>query len=59
MDKPLQERVRDYMGGTIRNMGGILLVGGAVEDHVHLLAKLRGDVAVSKAIGEIKACATG
>lgn len=43
----LQERLYEYMGGIIRGEGGVLLEIGGIPDHVHLLAKLRADTAVS------------
>ena len=36
-----QPRLYDYIGGTIRSLGGISLELNGTEDHVHLLAKLR------------------
>ena len=40
-------RLYDYIGGTIRAIGGISLELNGTEDHVHLLAKLRPDRALS------------
>ena len=37
----------DYIGGTVRGVGGISLELNGTEDHVHLLAKLRPDRALS------------
>src|SRR5712691_5818707 len=52
-------RLYDYLGGTIRNMGGISLELNGTEDHVHLLAKLRPDCALSDVLRDLKANATG
>jgi REP element-mobilizing transposase RayT len=52
-------RLFDYLGGTIRNMGGISLELNGTEDHVHLLAKLRPDCALSDVLRNLKANATG
>jgi hypothetical protein len=34
-------RLYDYLGGTIRGLDGISLEIGGIEDHVHLLIKLK------------------
>ena len=54
-----QVRLYDYIGGTIRNAGGISLALNGTEDHVHLLAKLRPDRALSEVLRDLKANATG
>jgi REP element-mobilizing transposase RayT len=43
-----------YMGGILRGEGGILLEIGGMPDHVHLLAKLRTDVAVARVVQKVK-----
>ena len=52
-------RLYDYLGGTIRKVGGISLELNGTEDHVHLLAKLRPDYARSEVLRVLKANATG
>ena len=52
-------RLYDYIGGTIRGLGGISLELNGTEDHVHVLAKLRPDRALSEVLRELKASATG
>jgi len=52
-------RLYDYLGGTIRKLGGISLELNGTDDHVHLLAKLRPDCALSEALRDLKANATG
>jgi len=52
-------RLYDYLGGTIRKVGGISLELNGTEDHIHLLAKLRPDCALSDVLRELKANATG
>jgi putative transposase len=52
-------RLYDYIGGTIRSFGGVSLELNGAEDHVHLLAKLRPDRAVSDVLRDLKANATG
>jgi REP element-mobilizing transposase RayT len=52
-------RLHDYIGGTIRGLGGISLELNGTEDHVHVLAKLRPDRALSDVLRDLKANATG
>jgi putative transposase len=52
-------RLYDYLGGTIRKLGGISLELNGTEDHVHVLAKLRPDCALSEVLRDLKAHATG
>jgi REP-associated tyrosine transposase len=52
-------RLYDYLGGTIRKVGGISLELNGTEDHVHVLAKLRPDCALSDVLRDLKANATG
>lgn len=54
-----QPRLYDYIGGTIRHLGGISLGINGTEDHVHVLAKLRPDKAVSDVLRDLKANASG
>jgi putative transposase len=54
-----QSRLFDYIGGTIRELGGIALAINGTEDHVHLLAKLRPDRALSDVLRDLKANASG
>lgn len=52
-------RLYDYIGGVIRKRGRISLAINGVEDHVHLLAKLRPDKALSDVIRDLKAGSSG
>jgi putative transposase len=54
-----QPRLYEYIGGTIRGLGGISLGIDGMEDHVHVLAKLRPDKALSEVLRELKAGASG
>jgi len=54
-----QSSIYEYIGGTIRALGGISLAINGTEDHVHLLAKLRPDKALSDVLRELKANASG
>ena len=49
-----QERVFEYMGGTVRGMSGIPLRIGGWVDHVHLLVKLPTTLAISNFVRELK-----
>ena len=50
-----EERLFEYLGGTARKKMGILLRISGTADHVHLLARVSPDIAVSKFIGALKA----
>ena len=54
-----QPRLYDYIGGIIKGMGGISLGVNGTEDHVHVLAKLRPDRALSDVLRDLKSNATG
>lgn len=57
--KQVQERLYEYIGGTIRGLGGVLLAINGVDDHVHVLAKLRADKALSSVLRDLKANSSG
>ena len=57
--EPYQPRLYEYIGGTIRGLGGVALEINGVEDHVHVLAKLRQDKALSDVLRDLKANASG
>jgi putative transposase len=54
-----EERLHQYLGGIIRSHDGIALEINGMPDHVHVLAKLRPDEAVSELIRDLKSNATG
>src|SRR4030095_171819 len=54
-----QPRLYEYIGGTIRGLGGIALGIDGVEDHGHVLNKLRPDKALSDVLRDLKAGASG
>ena len=54
-----QPGLYDYIGGIIRGTGGISLGINGTEDHVHVLAKLRPDRALSDVLRDLKSNATG
>ena len=55
----IRPRIHRYLGGAIREEKGIALIVNGTADHVHILAKLRQDKAISKLIGELKANSSG
>lgn len=55
----IRPRVHQYLGGAIRIENGIALIINGTADHVHILAKLRQDKAISKLVGEVKANSSG
>lgn len=56
---PYQTRLYKYIGGIVRQQGGIALAINGMTDHLHLLAKLRPDKSVSDMIRDFKAGASG
>ncbi|HEY6044954.1 MAG TPA: IS200/IS605 family transposase [Pyrinomonadaceae bacterium] len=52
-------RLYHYVGGILRSFGGISLELNGTEDHLHLLAKLRPNRALSDVLRDLKANATG
>jgi putative transposase len=54
-----QPRLYEYVGGTIRGRGGLSLGINGMEDHVHVLARLRPDEALSHVLRALKAGASG
>ncbi|MBI2821216.1 MAG: IS200/IS605 family transposase [Acidobacteria bacterium] len=53
--RDIRRRVYDYIGGTVRGLGGIPLEIGGVEDHVHILAQLPPTLNASEFVGKLKA----
>src|SRR4051812_4422077 len=51
----LRQELFNYIGGIVRAEGGVLLEVGAMEDHAHLLVKIRADQAVAEMVRLIKA----
>lgn len=51
----IRPSVCEYIGGIVRGLDGVLITSGGIEDHLHLLARLRVRVAVSSAVRDIKA----
>ncbi len=55
----LQESLYGYVGGILRGQRGILLEIGGMPDHVHLLVKLKADLAIATAVRLIKSNSSG
>jgi putative transposase len=55
----LRPRLHEYLGGTVRGLGGIALEINRIEDHVHLLAKLQPTISVSEFLGKLKSGSSG
>jgi hypothetical protein len=54
MKKDLRPRFYDYIGGTIRGLNGVCLEIGGIEDHIHLLVKLKPTMNISKFMQDLK-----
>ena len=59
LDAEVCKRLYPYLGGAIRDLGGMSIEIGGVEDHIHLLARLRQDKALSEVLRELKANSSG
>jgi REP element-mobilizing transposase RayT len=55
----IASRLHEYLGGAIRNEGGVAILVNGVADHVHILARLRQDRALSDVLRNIKANSSG
>jgi len=51
----IRDRLFPYIGGVARNSGGSTILANGAEDHIHILAKIRPDVAVSQFVSKLKA----
>jgi putative transposase len=54
INEQLRPRFHQYLGGTIRGLGGIPLEIGGVEDHVHMLVKLKPTILLASLIRDLK-----
>jgi putative transposase len=59
METSIRSRIHEYLGGALRAEGGTALIVNGTADHVHILAKLRQDKALSKLVGELKVNSSG
>ena len=51
----IQERLYEYIGGTLRGKKGHLIEIGGTADHVHILARLSPSLAVADVVRDVKA----
>ena len=51
----IQDRLYEYLGGTLRAKKGNLIEIGGMADHVHVLARLSPSLAVADVIRDLKA----
>ena len=47
-------QLHEYLGGTVRGLGGVAEIVGGVEDHVHLLVGLRATHCLADFMQELK-----
>ena len=55
LDDRVRQKVYAYMGGTVREKGGVLIAANGTEDHVHLLLGLHQTKAIADSVKEVKA----
>jgi putative transposase len=51
-------RLHDYLGGTIRSLGGVPEAVGGIADHVHLLVGLQATHCLADFVRDLKKAAT-
>jgi putative transposase len=51
--------LHEYLGGTVRGLGGIAIEINGVADHVHILAKLRPTISLSEFLSKLKSGSSG
>ena len=51
----LRDDLYAYIGGIVRNEGGLMLEIGGVADHVHLVVRLKADTPVATMVRQVKA----
>ena len=51
---PWRARLHEYLGGTIRGLGGVAEAVGGVPDHVHLLVGLKATHCLADVLRELK-----
>ncbi len=49
-----RERLQAYVGGIVRELGGVAETIGGTEDHVHILASLRATHCLADLLREVK-----
>jgi REP element-mobilizing transposase RayT len=51
----VKDRLHKYMCGTARKKNGLVLTINGTKDHVHMLARIKANIAVADFIGAVKA----
>jgi REP-associated tyrosine transposase len=59
ISQSFEEELYRYIGGIIRNQGGIQLEINGVADHVHILMKVKPALALSDLVRDVKANSSG
>ncbi len=54
IDPALESRLHPFLGGIARDLGCVCVAVGGTEDHVHLLVRVRADLAVSDLARHLK-----
>ena len=54
IDSRWEGELHAYLGGIVKNEGGIPLTVGGIEDHVHLVVKLKPTHALSDVLQKVK-----
>jgi len=55
----VRPRLHEYLGGTVRGLGGVALEINGTNDHVHVLAKLLPTISVSEFLSKLKSGSSG
>jgi len=55
----LRPRLHEYLGGTVRGLGGVAIEINGVADHVHILARLCPTISVSEFLSKLKSGSSG
>lgn len=56
--KEIKPDLHQYLGGTVRGLGGTAFEINGIEDHVHLLVKVTPTIAFSDFLRELKAASS-
>jgi putative transposase len=59
IDRILQPRLLEYIGGIIARQDGVLLAAGGMPDHVHLLVSFAKEMSTSDLVRDVKANSSG
>ncbi|MCB0490694.1 MAG: IS200/IS605 family transposase, partial [Cyclobacteriaceae bacterium] len=54
IQKTFQDRLYKYIGGIVRNKGGIMIAIGGIPNHVHVLLKSKPSLSISDLVRFLK-----